>query len=276
MSPLAVTNAPGMLLGDDLGGAPLVLGVEVGEEEADRDRVDARSAAAARRGPRTSSSSSGSSTSPAGGPIRSLTTMTVAALDERPGLPGDVLHDRVVLRALVAADVDDVAEARVVIIPVARRGARAPRSSRPSSRGRPRRCRPARPRQGAELHEPGDQRPRRVLGRRAYLVDVHRPRLGVVQHEVGERAADVDADNPHPTAILFGCICAGQSSAVASRGSRCWTGSSSTPSGLRWTRWVSSADAADRAWTRTSRLSPVRRARPARTRVCRTRAPSDR
>ena len=74
------------------------------------------------------------------------------------------------------------------------------------------------PRLAAELDEPRDHRPARVVGRRAHLVHVHRPRLRVVEHEVGEGAADVDTDNPHPTAILFGCICAGPSSAVASRG----------------------------------------------------------
>ena len=98
------------LFRDDLGGAPLVLRVEVGEEEADRDRLDARLFQRAGGGANL-------------GFVQRLQhvpgrwrdpfrdDLAVAALDERPGLPGNVLHDRVVLRPLVAADVNDVAEA---------------------------------------------------------------------------------------------------------------------------------------------------------------------
>jgi hypothetical protein len=46
----------------------------------------------------------------------------VSAADQRLVLPGDTLLERVKVRALVAADVDDVAKPRVVIMP-----ARAPR-----------------------------------------------------------------------------------------------------------------------------------------------------
>ena len=62
-----------VLLEHDLAGAPLMRRVEVGEEEADRDRGDAASRSA-RAASRTSSSSSGTSTSPLGGTRRSVTT----------------------------------------------------------------------------------------------------------------------------------------------------------------------------------------------------------
>ena len=100
----------GNLLGDDLRGPALVLGVEVGEEEADRDRLDAVLSELACDSPHVLL-------------VERLEDLArrrhdpldddlpMAPLDERPRLPGDVLHDRVVLRALVAADVDDVAKA---------------------------------------------------------------------------------------------------------------------------------------------------------------------
>ena len=100
----------GHLLGNDGCRAALVLGIEVREEEADGDRLDARRAQFAR--------------SPAhallverhqhlaGGRNDALAHHhPVAALHEGLGLPRNVLHHRVVLRALVAADMHDVAEA---------------------------------------------------------------------------------------------------------------------------------------------------------------------
>ena len=57
----------------------------------------------------TSNSFSGTSTSPRGG-IQTLgDDFPIAAFDERPRLPGDILHDGVVLWPLVPPDVQNVA-----------------------------------------------------------------------------------------------------------------------------------------------------------------------
>ena len=49
----------------------------------------------------------------------------------------------------------------------------------------------------AELGEATDHRPFGLVGSGRHLVDVDRAGLGVVEHEVGEGATDVDADNAH-------------------------------------------------------------------------------
>ena len=207
----------GHLLRHDLGGPPLVLGVEVGEEEADGDRLDAGVLQRACRGPHLVL-------------VQRLEDLarrrhdplardvSVPALHERPRLPGDVLHDRVVLRPLVAADVDDVAEpfrrqhprlGPAVLEHRVRRDGRAVEDGVDLCR--------LDARVAAEVDEAGDHRPPGIVGRGADLVHVNGTRLRVVEHEVGEGAADVDPDNPHPGAILFrlsatvthdGCACA--------------------------------------------------------------------
>ena len=114
----------GQLLPDDRRRPPLVRRVEIGEQEAHGDRFHALVAQLARRAAhlvlveRHEHLARGRND-----PLGDDLAMTT--LDERPRLPRDVLHDRVVLRPLVAADVDDVTKALVVTIPV-----RAPVCSR--------------------------------------------------------------------------------------------------------------------------------------------------
>ena len=131
----------GHLLRHDLGGPPLMLGIEVGEEEADGDRLDAGVLQRTCRRPHLVLVQRLQDLS--GRWDDSLARdVAVPALHERPRLPRNVLHDRVVLGALVAADVHDVAKTlRRHHAGLCAVDARAPRSSRRSSRGR----RPPRP-----------------------------------------------------------------------------------------------------------------------------------
>ena len=107
------------------------------------------------------------------------------------------------LGALVAADVHDVAEA--VRRHHARLGA-AVLEHRVRRDGRPVEDRVERARGDvrarAQLQEPGDHRPPGSSGVERTLWTNTAPDAAVVEHEVRERAADVDADNPHPAAIL--------------------------------------------------------------------------
>ena len=116
--------------------APLVRRVQVGEEEADCDGLDAFIARARGlpRAPRLVERLEHFATRRRD-PFRSR--QPVAALHERTRLPRDVLHERVVLRTLVATDVEHVPEparrdhagSRTVVL-------EQRRSSRSSFRGR--------------------------------------------------------------------------------------------------------------------------------------------
>ena len=174
--------------------ALLMRGVDVGEEEADGDRLHALLAERA------------------GGLAHALFVQrlqhgtlrrnpplphgeAVAATHERTRLPRDVLHDRVILRPLVAADVDDVA--------VAGRGDHASLGAVVLKHrvGRDRgamedvgdcvRCR------AAPLAERGDARRgalRRIVRRGGHLVNRALARLAIADDEIGKSAADIDAD----------------------------------------------------------------------------------
>ena len=49
----------------------------------------------------------------------------------------------------------------------------------------------------AQLDEPGHERAARVVGRRVHLVHDDLVGVGVIEREIGERPADVDADQLH-------------------------------------------------------------------------------
>ena len=187
----------GHLLAHDRRRAALVLGVEVREQEADGDRLDALLAELPRGGAHLvlverHEHLAGRRHDPLGHDL------AVAAPDERPRLPRDVLHHRVVQRPLVPADVDDVPEAArrdhpregaLVLEHGVRRHGRAVEDA-----GHVRRREAG---VGAELGEAADHRLLRLGRRGGHLVDVHGARLRVVEHEVRERASDVDADDAH-------------------------------------------------------------------------------
>ncbi len=175
--------------------------VEIGEEEADRDGLDPfglerlrrfadrglverlELLAARRHQP-------------------ALHDLAMAALDQRPALPGQLLHDRVMLDALVAGDMDDVAEAFIGH----HAGARAAMLEHGVGRGggavedivdlaR---------RHGigaAELGDAPEHGAREVVGRGRDLVDRNLPGRAVAIDEIRERAADIDADRPHALSI---------------------------------------------------------------------------
>jgi hypothetical protein len=176
--------------------AALVDVVEVGEEEADGDRLDALVAQVLggdadgvlveRREDRAGRWQQ---------PLRH--GAAELALDQRPRLPGDVLLDRVVVGALVAADVDDVAEAL---------GGDHPRLRALVLEDRVGRDRGAVHHQvdfggadaagGAEVADAAGDRRGDVLA----AADLHHlDPVGVVVEvdEVGEGAADVDPDRLH-------------------------------------------------------------------------------
>ena len=122
----------------------------------------------------------------------------MAAPDERLRLPGNVLHHRVVERPLVTADVDDVPEPAgrdhsgdsTLVLEHGIRGHGRAVEDTGDVAGRE---------AGdiAELGETGDHRLLRLRRGGGNFVHVDAAGLGVVEHEVRERPADVNADNAH-------------------------------------------------------------------------------
>ena len=185
------------LLQHDGARALLVRRVDVGEEEADGDRlhplvakragglahalfVERLQHRALRRHP----------------PL--LHGQPVAAAHERARLPRDVLHDGVVLRPLVAADVDDVAvaggrdHAGLGAVVLQHRVGRDRGAVEDVGDGVRRRAAP--------LAERGDARRRalrRIVRRGGHLVNRALARLAVGDDEIGKGAADIDADQFH-------------------------------------------------------------------------------
>ena len=251
-------EAPRILLLDDRLGAVLVHGIEVGEEKADRDSLDAGRPElpgrlahlvlverlhhfAGRRG------------QPFGDHL------APAPRRERTVLPGDLLHDGVVHRPLVPSDVDDVAV--------------APRGHKPGRRpvvlehrvrgdgrtvvdvvdGRRREALPLAEREDAFHHSA-----RRVVRRGRHLVYMGLVAVRIGQHNVGERAADIDANQVHRT-VSF---CRSGLSALRPNGHR-----TSRPAVIprgRWTRISSSKDArADLSKTRQGRYRGTGKFKPA-------------
>ena len=124
--------------------------------------------------------------------------LAMAALDQRPVLPGDVLHDRVVLRPLVAADMQDVAIAAgrdhagdgAVVLEDGVGGDGGAVEHRVDRLARNAVL-------VAKRHQAGDDAARGIVRGRGHLVDGRLAGLGVGIDQVRESAADVDADQPH-------------------------------------------------------------------------------
>ena len=203
MSALVVTNASGHLLAHDRRRAPLVLRVQVREQEADRDRLDARLAQLARRGAHLVLVERHERPRRVGGTIRSVTTLRWRRCTNGRACHGMSCMHRVVLRPLVAADVHDVAEAArrdharrraacsstafvAIVVPwktwsSAAIGTPAVRQISPT------------PRMNARDGSSG------VLATLCVSVTV---RLGVREHDVRERSPDIDADQAHGGLVL--------------------------------------------------------------------------
>ena len=169
-----------IFLGDDGAGAFLVPRVEIGEQEADRDRRHAFGLQGARR----------DQPLPDG--------LAMPPPHQRPILPGDLLHDRVMLRALMTADMQDVAIARSRDHPRRRAVMLEDRVGR--DRGAVQHERDALTRDPvalAELDQSAHDAVRRIVRRRRHLVCHGFSACGVRIGEVGERPADIDSDEFH-------------------------------------------------------------------------------
>ena len=186
---------------DDRLGALLVLRVEVGEQEADGDRLDAlrlqfhRGLAHGGLVQRHDLLAGRRDQPPRDG-------LAVAALDQRTALPGQFLHDRIVLDALVAGDVDDVAEALIgdetglcalVFEHRIRGGRRAVEDIIDVG--------DIDAVFGAKLQNASHHALRGIVRRRGDLVDCHLARFHVAVNEVREGAPHVDAYRFHPTTL---------------------------------------------------------------------------
>ena len=190
-------EALGIFLAHDRERARLVRGIEVGEQEADGDRLHARLFQLAHR------------LAHAGFVERLqhlalgrhqplLHRLAMAALDQRPVLPGDVLHDRVVLRPLVAADMQDVAIAAgrdhagdgAVVLEDGVGGDGGAVEHHVDGLAR-------NPVLVAKRHQARDHAARRIVRGCGHLVDSRLAGLGVGIDQVREGAAHVDADQSH-------------------------------------------------------------------------------
>ena len=203
-----------IFLAHDFHGARLVGGIEVGEQKADGDGFDAgflqfaHGLAHTLLVERLQLLATGRHQ-----PLRHR--LAVAALDQRPVLPGDVLHDRVMLRSLVAADVEDVAIAAgrdhagdgAVVLEdgVGGDGGAVEHSIDGFARDSV---------LVAERHQALDDAARRVVRRGRDLVHDGPAGLGIGIDQVREGAAYIDADQPHWLCSQEGPI-AGGSARVA-------------------------------------------------------------
>ena len=186
----------GELLRHDLPHPPLVLRVEEREQEADAHRVDLLLAQLAHGLAHLVLVERRVHLARRHHPLGDRQAQ--AALDQRGLAPGQVLVDRERLRAPVAADVDQVAEAA--------RGdhSRARAVALEHDVGRDRGAVEELvegveldPRQIAQLAQPGHRRLGGIRGRGGHLVDRHLPARVVDQHQVGEGAAHVDPNPDH-------------------------------------------------------------------------------
>ena len=122
----------------------------------------------------------------------------VTALHQRPVLPGDLLHDRIVLRALVAADVDDVAvalgrdHARFGAVVFQDRVGGDGGAVKHVVDGSKVDAVPF-----AQLRQAGHDRDRGVVRRGRNLMNEGSVLVGVGVNDVGKGAADVDAHELH-------------------------------------------------------------------------------
>ena len=187
----------GRLFAHDVARPHLMRRIEVGEQKAYRDRLDplgaqrARRLAHARLVERHQDIAARRHQ-----PLRHGTA--VAPPHQRPILPRYFLADRIMLRALVAPDMDDVAIARGgdhpghgAVIFEDRVG--ADRRAVQHVVDRRARCFRAR----AQLRDPGDDTERGNVRRRRHLVDHDQAGFGIGQNKVGKGAPDIDPDQPH-------------------------------------------------------------------------------
>jgi hypothetical protein len=197
-------EAIGELLARDVARPLLMRCVQVREQEADRYRLDTGGAKRSRRLAHRSlverSQYLAARWRQALGDREAM-----PALDQRPILPGNFLPDRIMLRTLVASDVDDIAIA----------GSRNHASDRPvifqHGIGADRRAvqhmvdRLTRQVEAcAQGADPGDHAARRVVLCRRRLVDQGPAGFRVGKNDVREGAADIDADQVHTVLILPG------------------------------------------------------------------------
>ncbi len=195
-------EALGIVLAHDRHGARLVRRVEIGEQEADGDGLHARflelahGLAHAFLVERLQHLALGRHQ-----PLRHRLAM--AALDQRPVLPGDVLHDRVVLRPLVAADVQDIAIAAgrdhaghgAVVLEDGVGGDGGAVEHHVDRLARDVVL-------VAQRHQPLHDAARGVVGRRRDLVHGRAAGIRVGIDQIRERPAHIDADQPHPPRSL--------------------------------------------------------------------------
>nr|WP_228430456.1 hypothetical protein [Baekduia soli] len=185
----------GMVLGDELAGAQLVARVQEGEQEADADRLHAPVLELEDRLDRARLVERDRDL--ARGHDALGDRLAVLALHQRPALVGDVLHEREVVRPLVAADVDDVAEALrrqhpgapAVVLEERVGGDRGAVEDQVDVRGRD-------AGDVADLVRALDGAARRIIVRRRQLVDDD-ALLEAPEDDVGVRSAHVDAEADH-------------------------------------------------------------------------------
>ena len=135
---------------------------------------------------------------PGGGDQAFCHDLPVASADQRPVLPGDVLHDRVILGSLVTGNVQDVAE--TAGRQHAGHGSVMLQQGIGGRRGAVEQVIDA-ARLGSDLLTQCchaiDNASGRVIDRGGNLVDRHLLGNGVEVHQVSEGASDIDANQPH-------------------------------------------------------------------------------
>src|SRR2546427_118744 len=190
-----------VLLENELASAFLVTGIEVGEKETHGNGLDAFSLEHARRSTHAFLVQRDQDVAP--GRHNTLAhSFAVAPADERPVLPGQLLHDGVVFGPLVTPDMDDVTVASRRDQP----GAGATilehgiggdgRAVEHVADLRRRDTVPL-----AELADPAEDTRRGIGRRRGNLVNERRVALGIREHKVGKRPADIDAHELHDNAL---------------------------------------------------------------------------
>ena len=184
-------------LPDERLGAQLVRRVEVGEQKTDRHRLDAfvaqflRGSQHCRLIQRHQFGAGRWRQAPGHG-------LAVAALHQRPALPRQVLLDRIVLDALVAANVQDVAKAvvgdhagtRALVFQDGVGGGGGAVEDVVDLRGKDAAGL-------AQLANAGHHADRRILRRCGHLVDRQIATVHVAEHQIGEGSTDVHTDRLH-------------------------------------------------------------------------------
>jgi hypothetical protein len=190
-------EALGVFLQDDLPGAQLMRRVQVGEQEADGDGLDARLLQLARGAADRVLVQRFQNLAP--GRDQPLGDgLAVPAAHQGPILPGDLLHDRVVLRPLMAPDMQDVAVSRrgdqprfhALVLQDGVGGDRGPVHQLIDARR-------IHADAATQFDRALDDAVGRIVRRRRRLVDHRLTPLGIGVDQVGERPADIDANQFH-------------------------------------------------------------------------------